>query len=371
MRWRARHLCTRLCPGRTRALLWLALLVSGLALGCGQTAPQTSEFGGIGRSPRVACDLYAAPRGSDSSPGSRARPFRTAERLARALDRGQTGCFRGGAYTFSLLELATPGITLAPYQDEAVTLRGEIKVLPGGSRATIEGMRLDGQGGTNNIGPRIYADHVVLRDNEITNDHTGICVLITNYYSGPAPHDVVIERNRIHDCGVLPSTNHHHGIYVVHAVGTVIRDNWIYDNADRGVQLYPDAQRTKVVSNVIDSNGEGIVFSGSGGAVSNNNIVERNVISNSKLRWNVYSGAPGPTAKGNVVRHNCLWAGDSSPGYESNGGIEPRSRNFTASDNVVADPRYSDPAAGDYSLTSQTECPLARQTHSAAFSGRG
>ena len=50
---------------------------------------------------------------------------------------------------------------------------------------------------------------------------------------------MVIERNRIHDCGELPATNHQHGIYVAHAIGTVIRDNWIYDNADRGFSFTP------------------------------------------------------------------------------------------------------------------------------------
>ena len=53
----------------------------------------------------------------------------------------------------------------------------------------------------------------------------------------------MIEHNRIHDCGELPATNFDHGVYVAEARDTVIRDNWIYSNADRGVQLYPDAGR--------------------------------------------------------------------------------------------------------------------------------
>ena len=64
--------------------------------------------------------------------------------------------------------------------------------------------------------------------------------------------------------GPLPSTNKDHGIYVTNAKDTVIRDNWIYDNVDRGIQLYPDAQHTRITGNVIDGNGEGVVFSGDG-----------------------------------------------------------------------------------------------------------
>ena len=93
----------------------------------------------------------------------------------------------------------------------------------------------------------------------------------------------VIERNRIHNCGQLPPTNHHHGIYVEASNGARITDNWIYDNADRGVQLFPDAQKSYVARNVIDGNGEGVVFS----RKSAGNIVEHNVISNPVVRYNV------------------------------------------------------------------------------------
>jgi parallel beta-helix repeat protein len=198
----------------------------------------------------VSCDRFAAPSGSNGGSGSRSDAYRTPEKLVDSLAPGQTGCLRRGTYRFSELGIATPGITLAPYGSEAVTLRGSIKVRPSGHHSTIRGMKLDGRGGATPIGPKIYADGVVLRDNEITNAHTSICVQISRYYSDPAPRGVVIKRNRIHDCGELPSTNKDHGIYVSEARDTVIRDNWIYDNADRGIQLYHDADGSKVIGNV-------------------------------------------------------------------------------------------------------------------------
>jgi parallel beta helix pectate lyase-like protein len=375
MRRQGYSLRARLGINGTRGLLGLALLVAGLALGCGDAEPQTASqpaprLGGVGRSPQASCDLYAATWGSDSAPGSRRRPFRTAGELVHALHRGQTGCLRRGTYTFSLLKVETPDIILSAYRNQGVTLEGEVKVLPSAAGASIQGMKLDGGGGSGHIGPRIYADGVVLRDNEITNDHTAICVSVSAYYSNPPPHGVVIERNRIHDCGTLPPTNHEHGIYVAHGVGTVIRDNWIYDNADRGIQLYPDAQRTKVVANVIDSNGQGIVLSGAGSEVSSNNLIAHNIISNSNVGWNVYSGAPGPTAKGNVLRHNCLWAGNSRPLFDTNGGLETPSRNFLATANSVVHPQYSNPAAADYTLSPKSACPLARRLDSPPSGGR-
>jgi parallel beta-helix repeat protein len=339
------------------------LLVAALALGCGDAADQPSpDLGGLGSPTPARCDLYAAASGSDAAPGTRSEPLRSAERLVAALGRGQTGCFRGGTFAFSLLELTTPGVTLAPYKDEDVTLEGEIKVLPGGAGSTIQGLRLNGASGTDDIGPRIYADHVTLRGNEITNDHTNICVSVGRYYSGPPPRGVVIERNRIHDCGAVPSTNKDHGVYVSEARGTVIRDNWIYENTDRGIQLYPDADGSTITGNVIDSNGEGIVFGGTESSVPSDNLVARNVISNSNLGWNVYANIPGPPATGNVLRHNCVWAGDARPDFGSDGGVQPGSEDFTATANSVIDPMYVDRDARDYTLSTESKCHLAPGT---------
>jgi parallel beta-helix repeat protein len=369
MRWRARLPCRRLGAGPAWGWLALAMLVSGLAPGCGETEP-APPLGGIGGSSRVSCDVYAATQGSDSASGARATPLRSPERLLATLDPGETGCFRGGTYAFSALEITTPGVTLAAYRDEEVTLEGEIKVKPAGHDSTIEGMKLDSRDGATPIGPRIYADHVTLRDNEITNGHVNICVLLGRFYSRPPPQGVLIERNRIHDCGALPSTNKDHGIYVSEARGTVIRDNWIYDNADRGIQLYPDADESTITGNVIDSNGEGIVFAGTRLNVSSNNVVTGNVISNPKLGWNAYSNTPGPPASGNLFRHNCLWAGDANSPFDSDGGVEASS-DFTARANVVVDPRYVDRDAHDYSLSRESECPLAGEPGFPALNGSG
>jgi hypothetical protein len=169
------------------------------------------------RAPAGNCDRYAAPNGSNSAAGTFRRPVRSPEALVRALRTGQTGCFRAGTYEFGVLDIRKSRVTLTRYRRERVTLAGDIKVLPGGTGSSIVGLRLDGSAGKNQIGPRIYADHVLLRDNVITNRQTGICVVISEYYSRPAPFGVVIRGNRIHDCGRLPATNHDHGIYVSHA----------------------------------------------------------------------------------------------------------------------------------------------------------
>jgi hypothetical protein len=321
--------------------------------GSGVTGPGSPG----GRPVEARCDLFAAPSGDDGSgSGSRRRPYATPQHLARALGRGETGCLRAGTYEFRQLLVSRPQVTLAPYRDEVVTLRGGIKLLPGAAGSVIEGMTLNGDTGAHPIGPRIYADGAVLRGNEITNEHAGICVQVARYFRRPSPVGVVIERNRIHDCGEEPPTNHDHGIYLSQARETIVRDNWIYDNADRGIQQYPDAQGTTIVGNVIYRNGEGINFSGKGGLTSSHNLVTGNVIADSQGGWNVYSGPRGPDATGNVVTGNCVHADNPDDFYNSGGGIEPQSRNFDARDNTIADPGFVDTGALDLRLNPGTRC---------------
>jgi parallel beta-helix repeat protein len=164
----------------------------------------------------------------------------------------------------------------------------------------------------------------------------------------------VIEFNRIHDCGRLPATNHDHGIYVATATNTLIRGNWIYDNADFGVHLYPDAQKTTVTGNVIDGNGMGLTFSGEYGVASSNNLVEGNVITNSRVRDNVQSWwAPGsPVGHDNVVRGNCIKGGAYDHG---DGGIAGE-WGFRVVGTVRATPAFARPARDDFRIEAGDPC---------------
>jgi hypothetical protein len=310
------------------------------------------------------CDRVASPSGSDLGAGTLSSPYRTATKLAASLSPGQTGCLRAGTYSFATLTLDTAGITLAPYDSEAVTLAGHIKALPGSANSTIEGMTLNGSSSSDSqIGPKIYASGFTLRGNEITNDHTEICVLVTSYYSTPAPEGVLIERNRIHDCGALPSTNMDHGIYISAARNPIVRDNWIYSNADRGIQQYPDVHGAQITGNVIAANGDGVNFSGTGPTVTTDAVVAGNLVVDSKLGYNAYSGGDGPDGTNNFFRDNCVHTVSGS-----GSGIESNARSFTASSNLVASPGFVDPAARDYRLRPDSPC-LAKYTGTMSLPG--
>jgi parallel beta-helix repeat protein len=191
-----------------------------------------------------------------------------------------------------------------------------------GARERLVDLSLDGSYGprcrARNCGtlpsPTINAPDVVVADNDIQSPGSGICVH-PRAWGRMMPNRFRIERNRIHDCGRRPATEHDHGIYVADGRGGLIRDNVVSGNADRGIQLYPDAHGTTVVNNTVDGNGSGIVFS----ERSAKNVVRDNVFSNAVRRWNAESF--NLRGRGNVFARNCLRAGNPDSDYDANNGI--------------------------------------------------
>jgi Big-like domain-containing protein/parallel beta helix pectate lyase-like protein len=308
---------------------------------------------GVADSPAAtSCDKVAAPSGSDSAAGSAAAPYRTAGKLVGSLQPGQTGCLRAGVYEQNVAierggNAGSP-ITLSSYPGERATLRGRLRVKDSANFVTIEDLDLDGRNPADTLpSPSVYGNDVVFRGNDVTNYHTGICFLIGSNDYGRAVR-VTIERNRIHDCGVLPAQNHHHGIYIEHADNTQVVENWIYDNADRGVQMFPDSQGAYIANNVIDGNGQGVSYA----RESANNVVEHNVISNSVLRWNIEDWEL--TGAGNVARLNCVWT-TRTGSYAREGGVMV-TRDFTALQNLIADPRFVNRTAKDFRLAAGSPC---------------
>ncbi len=297
------------------------------------------------------CDHVVSPGGSDQAQGTLAAPLATVDELLDRLEPAEIGCLRSGTYVADQFKVSTPGVKLTSYPGERATLRGRLRFNAGADGAVVENLLLDGRNPDDLLGPLIYADRVVLRGNEITNDNTAICVHIDDYPGESAPRGVLIENNEIHHCGELPATNHQHGIYVAKARETVIRGNLIYANADRGIQFYPDADDSLVTGNVIDGNGQGVIFGGGSSSSSDRNVVEGNVISNSTIRYNVESHWQGPTGSGNVARRNCVWSTSSKySGSPEGSGIKPSMSGASASDNVIAEPSYLNLGGGGFSL---------------------
>ncbi|HEX8052008.1 MAG TPA: right-handed parallel beta-helix repeat-containing protein [Thermoleophilaceae bacterium] len=285
------------------------------------------------------CKRMAAPWGNDRASGKPREPFRSPGRLATSLRPGWTGCLRSGTYSESEVVVKRRKITLRSSPGERATWRGRIVLQ--GRRQKLVDLTLDGTDGRKSLpNPTVNAPEVTISDSDITN-RKGICINVRSW-RGPRPDGFVIQRNRIHDCGRRPPTNHDHGIYVVDAVGGLIRDNVIFRNADRGVQLFPNAERVTVVRNTIDGNGSGVIFSND----SSNNLVRDNVISNSVERWNAESHKL--RGAGNRFESNCLKPGNDEEGYNQNGGVMLPAI-VAQSGNVVTDHEpYRARSDGDY-----------------------
>ena len=308
------------------AVLVLALL---LARGGGTTVTHAES-----RRDVRPCDRFAEP-------GPRA-----VQRLVASLGRGEVGCLRSGIYR-ETVSIARSGVTIAGAPGARATILGRIVVR--GDDVVLAYLKLNGRNPRRLPSPTVLGDRVRLVENEITNANTAICVIVGSVTDRVAARGVVIERNRIHHCGRLPPTNHDHGIYVEKSRNARIVDNVIYRNADRGIQLYPDADGTLVARNVIDRNGSGVIISGDHGHASGGNRIVGNVIKNNR-RNNVESWWPrgNPVGRDNVVAGNCLWGG-------SDGGVGP-TVGFVARDNVVADPEYAAPVRGDFRVVGGGEC---------------
>ena len=292
--------------------------------------------------PTRACDRFA-------SPGHRA-----VQRLVDSLRPGQVGCLRQGTYRggVTIRRSGEPGrpITLQPFPGARARVVGPVMVTRGSAHVVVRRLYLDGGERPGTPSPIVNGRQIRFVDNDVTNGHTEICFALGNPRFGVA-RDVTIQRNRIHDCGRLPATNLDQGVYVAVGRGTRIVGNWIYENADQGIQLYPDARGSYVAGNVIDGNGEGIIFGGARRVAARDNLVRGNVISNSRIRNNVEWHFDGPVGQRNVLRRNCIGGGARDAG---NGGILEPQIGFKALDNVVAEPEFRAP--GDYRLRPGSAC---------------
>jgi hypothetical protein len=319
--------------------------------------PSLLPAAGIGLPLAMAtpCSRFAAPYGSDRARGTLNAPFRTVQRLVNSLRPGQTGCVREGTYTapVRIARGGRPGarVTLTAYPGETATIVGRFEIVEGADYVTVTGLRLDGVNPTRLPSPMVDSNHVTFSYDDVTNDHTGICFGIGSATWGWATA-TMITHDRVHDCGqTFRGDNRQHGFYIGAATDTTIEWSLIYDNAARGIQLYPDAQHTTIEHNIIDGNGEGIMISGEGGMASSYTDVFDNIVSDATARHDVESFWPGgnPVGVGNLVRDNCVWRGRE-------GTIDTHGGGFVARHNATLNPQFVDAAAHDYALEATSPC---------------
>jgi len=311
------------------------------------------------------CDRVARVSGNDGAPGTLARPLRTIRRLLAVLRPGETGCLVGGTYVenVSISRGGRPNarMTIRSAPGTRARIHGYVVLRSSASYVTVSDLRINGANAAPNT-VQVQGDHVTLRNVDITNDdkpgtrYNGICVLAgPGFEDDPAntAYNLIVEGSRIHNCG---DDGHEHALYLESTRDAIVRANYLYDNPGYGISMYPDAQRTLVIRNVIDGNGHGnITFSGEKAGkeyrqdhASSNNRVTLNVIANAGSRYNVESFFPALKPDGNMVEANCVWnAPWGNFGYTSGYGRR---------DNVEADPEYVDRRAKDFRLRPSSPC---------------
>jgi parallel beta helix pectate lyase-like protein len=303
-----------------------------------------------GRPPK-ACTKFAAENGSDSSRGTWRAPFRTAQRLLRALRDGQTGCLRAGTYSTSkrfVLDFSRSNVAVIGYPGERAVLQGTVVVRSGADDVRLARVTVQGLGGANTI--QVYGADFVLEDSEITNGwHGRSCLILGDSAAGIAVRPL-IRRNRFHECGSLANGNQDHAIYANHVVDGRISDNQFWNTAAYAIHLYPNARRTLVSGNTIDGGPPsvrgGIVIGGDEDDASSDNLVEHNVVSYSAT-YNIDATWEGPVGTGNIVRSNCLW--DGTEGEIDTVGL-------VSDANVVGDPLFVNRARHDLRLGASSVC---------------
>ena len=310
-----------------------------------------------------ACTHWVSSSGNDRGDGSSGDPWRTVSRLTRAWQPGWVGCLRGSFTEDVSIRsggTAAAPVTLRSEPGSRALLTGRLWIADGADHVVVSGLSLDGRAlagvtAGDLPSPTVNGDHAVFLGNDVYNQRTRICFDIGSIRGWGTATGTVLARNRVHDCGERLASgdgnNHHHGIYVESGRATRIVQNVVYGNADRGIQLYPDAQGTWMLGNVIDGNGEGIIFSGAEGYASSGNRAIGNVVTNSRTRYDVeyWWQDPRRVGTGNVVARNCVGGGRE-------GAIDLPAVGYAVGSNVLARPSFVDRLAGDLRPRAGSAC---------------
>jgi len=275
----------------------------------------------------AACARFASSSGRDDASGSVAHPFRTAQRLVRSLSPGATGCLVGGSRFFGRIVLDRP-LTLRGAGAHRPAIVGGITLTPRARGAVVENLAVRGRG-RGRAAILVNADRARIVDNAISGtgyvDRNTACILLAG------PRNAVVTGNRIESCtratrrGLAAP-----GIFVGSALGTHVTDNLVVHTPGVGILLGPNAQRTRVVHNLVDGNATGVLIRGNRRTASSHNIVLANIVSNSGGH-NVAAAWSGPVGRGNIISANCLWHGFAG---------NVRAPGVRLAGNVVASPRY-------------------------------
>jgi len=240
---------------------------------------------------RGVATYHVSPTGSDSSPGSEARPFRTIQKAADSVKPGDTVLVGDGVYTYSgpndCHGKVVVCVSRGGSRDNWVVFRSKNKwgakidggdgkagagfvVQGGASYVRIQDFEMTGLANANGSAGGIDlfdgGSHFQVIGNHIHNIGR-VCTNTSNGQNGVfiEAHNVLVEANLIHDVGRLapgaqgcrPSNeywkNHDHGVYHDGGDHVTIRNNVIYSiKQGWAIQVWPKSRaHLNILNNTI------------------------------------------------------------------------------------------------------------------------
>jgi hypothetical protein len=300
---------------------WLSVLLAVVLAGCTVKDDHT-----VAVTPQVVpTELWVAPDGLDSNPGTRAAPLRSLARAAQLVTPGTTvnvlpGTYQGGFHT-GVNGLANARIVFRSterWQARLVPPAVSRSAMAWDNRASyvdIQGFEVDGSahiagqawttgirsGGAYN---RVAFNHV--HDIATTlpcNGKNGAGIGLDRESDGNGAGMVSMAvGNSVHDIGA-PGCRDVRGI-AMDTPGTV-RNNIVYRVAGPGIHLWPDAHKVIVVNNTVAATGTGILVDGGrhGKGSSDYNHVFNNIVFDNRTGI----AELGATGRHNSYRHNLVY----------------------------------------------------------------
>ena len=273
--------------------------------------------------PGTPNNFYVSPTGSDTAAGTKAAPFKTLARAAKAVTKAGTtvfvapGTYAGGFKT-------TAHGTAANRIYWVSTTKWGAKIVPPakstnnsawdnrGNYVSIIGFDVDGgklgsgtkwvhgiyTGGSYNV---IEGNHVHHLATTIPcNSAGGSAIGVDSYYKG-VKGDVI--GNVVNDIGPAGCT-YVQGIY--HSTSGTIKNNVVYRVGSAAIHLWHDATDVQIVNNTVSSSVFGIIVGGGDfyftKAGANNVHVHNNIVYDNKYGIS----EQGTTGKGNTYKNNLV-----------------------------------------------------------------
>ncbi len=336
--------------------------------------------GGLTPDAATAATYYVATNGTDSNPGTQARPFRTINTGVSILRPGDTLYVRAGTYRESLMDNIPSGnswtspVTVAAYLGETVTLKpnpgsGWVLHFQTQQYIVVSGFIMDGTNVTEDVvkitgegTPATAAHHIRIMNSELTKA-PGNGVMISQYAHHNEFINLHIHHNATSDGPV--GSGYIHGMYIAGA-DNLVEGCTIHDSKGYGLHVYSErgkADRNIIRNNVISNEGFGaqsaaiLISSGDGNIVYGNILysnygsvkIAYNGVSNSKVYNNTIYGNPSygvqvVDATGSIIQNNIL--------YQNGIDINIISGSSTTQDHNLlgVDPKFVNAAAGDFRI---------------------